>query len=419
MHHFDFRSGVLHAENVPLTTIAQAVGTPFYCYSEATLRRHIRVFRDAFGDADVLTAFSVKANSNLSVLKLLASEGAGADVVSEGELRRARAAGIPPNRIVYSGVGKTRDEMALALYEGIHQFNVESEPELHALSAVARELGRQAPIAFRVNPDVRAGGHDKISTGKAEDKFGIPWADAPRLYREAMDLPGISVVGVDVHIGSQIAELAPFKAAFEKVADLVRQLRAAGCPIERIDLGGGLGIAYGDVEDIPPHPDDYAAMIRAIADPLGVQLIFEPGRMIVGNAGVLVSTVIYDKPGTDKRFLIVDAGMNDLLRPALYDAYHAIQPVTAREGPTSRYDVVGPICETGDRFAKDRDLPALSSGELVAFMSAGAYGAVQASGYNSRLLVPEVLVSGERFEIIRARPTYEDLLAGDRIASWL
>ncbi len=419
MHHFDFRSGVLHAEDVALTTIAEAVGTPFYCYSEATLRRHIRVFRDAFRNADVLTAFSVKANSNLSVLKLLASEGAGADVVSEGELRRARAAGIPPNRIVFSGVGKTRDEMALAVSEGIHQFNVESEPELHALSTVASEMGRHAPIAFRVNPDVRAGGHDKISTGKAEDKFGIPWADAPRLYREAMDLPGISVVGVDIHIGSQIAELAPFEAAFEKIADLVRQLRAAGCPIERIDLGGGLGIAYGDVEDIPPHPDDYATMIRRIADPLGVQLIFEPGRMIVGNAGILVSTVIYDKPGTDRRFLIVDAGMNDLLRPALYDAYHAIQPVTAREGPARRYDVVGPICETGDRFARDRELPELRAGELVAFMSAGAYGAVQASGYNSRLLVPEVLVNGERVEIIRARPTYEDLLANDRVASWL
>ncbi|MEL6380309.1 MAG: diaminopimelate decarboxylase [Pseudomonadota bacterium] len=420
MHHFENRDGIMHAEGLPLPDIAAAVGTPFYCYSEATIRRHVQVFRRAFGDADMLTAYSVKANSNLSVLTVLAQEGAGADVVSEGELRRARAVGIAGGKIVFSGVGKTRTEMVYALDENIHQFNVESEPELHQLNEVAVARGVVAPIAFRVNPDVSAGGHEKISTGKAEDKFGIPWDRAHALFAQAHGLPGIAVKAVDVHIGSQIAALDPFEKAFMKVADLVKSLRAEGIPIERVDLGGGLGIPYSDGDTIPPHPDAYAAMIRRIADPLDVQLIFEPGRMIVGNAGILVSRVIFNKPGTDRRFLIVDAAMNDLLRPALYDAYHDLRPVVSHDGESPiAYDVVGPICETGDRFARERMLPPLAAGDLVAFMSAGAYGAVQSSEYNSRPLVPEVMVNGDQFSIIRARPDYQALLDRDQIAPWL
>ena len=420
MHHFAYHDGVMFAENVAIPEIAAAVGTPFYCYSEATIRRHIGVFRRAFGDADVLTAYSVKANSNLSVLKILASEGAGADVVSGGELRRARAAGIAASMIVFSGVGKTAEEMALALDENIHQFNIESEPELHLLNEIASARGQCAPIAFRVNPDVSAGGHEKISTGKAEDKFGIPWARAADLYAQAHAMPGIAVKAVDVHIGSQIADLAPFERAFAKVADLVRTLRAQGIPVERIDLGGGLGISYSESETIPPHPDDYAKMIRQIADPLDVQLIFEPGRMIVGNAGILVSKVIFNKPGTERRFLILDSGMNDLIRPALYDAFHALKPVHERPDETLYpFDIVGPICETGDRFARQRTLPSLDAGDLVAFMSAGAYGAVQASEYNSRPLVPEVLVNNDQYSVIRPRPDYEEMLARDKIADWL
>ncbi len=420
MHHFAYRHGVLHAENVSLETIADDVGAPFYCYSEATLRRHIGVFRDAFAGADALIAYSVKANSNLAVVKILAEEGAGADVVSAGELRRARAAGVPADKIVFSGVGKTKDEMALALEEGIAQFNVESEPELEALNEVATSRGARAPIAFRVNPDVAAGGHEKISTGKAEDKFGVSWSRARALYARADAMAGIEVKGVDVHIGSQIADLAPFRAAFTKVADLVRALRADGLSIDRIDLGGGLGIPYGDAAKDPPHPDDYARLIREIADPLGVRLIFEPGRMIVGNAGILVSRVIYDKPGDARRFLILDAGMNDLIRPALYDAYHEIRPVReAAGGPRAAYDVVGPVCETGDRFALARDLPVQSPGDLVAFMSAGAYGAAQASQYNTRPLIPEVLVRGDRYAVIRRRPSFEDMIALEAQPDWL
>lgn len=420
MHHFSYRDRVLHAEDIPIPTIAEAVGTPFYCYSEATLRRHVRVFREAFADASMLIAFSVKANSNLSVLQVLASEGAGADVVSGGELRRARAAGIAGEKIVFSGVGKTEEEMRLALVEGIHQFNVESEPELRLLNDVAVSMGVKAPIAFRVNPDVSAGGHEKISTGVAEVKFGVPWHQARPLYALATDLPGIAVKGVDVHIGSQIDDLAPFEAAFNKVADLVRALRDDGCTIERIDLGGGLGISYHDGSAVPPHPDAYAKMIRKIADPLGVQLIFEPGRMIVGNAGILVSKVIYNKLGTDRNFLILDAGMNDLLRPALYDAYHDLIAVNEPASPdTIAFDVVGPICETGDRFARDRQLADFAPNDLVAFLSAGAYGAVQASEYNTRPLIPEVLVNGQDMAVIRERPSYEEILARDTIAPWL
>jgi len=420
VHHFDYKNSSLYAEGVCLTDLAASVGTPFYCYSEATLRRHMQVFQSAFGNADMLTAYSVKANSNLSVLKILASEGAGADVVSGGELRRARAAGIGAEKIVFSGVGKTADEMALALEEGILQFNVESEPELDLLNEIAIAKDLQAPIAFRVNPDVSAGGHEKISTGVAEVKFGVAWDHARDLYTKANSLDGIQVRGVDVHIGSQISDLAPFEAAFRKVAGLVEALREDGCAIDRVDLGGGLGIPYGDTDETPPHPDEYAKMIRSISDPLGVKLIFEPGRMIVGNAGILVSKVIYVKQGAERQFLILDTGMNDLIRPALYDAWHDIRPVRKSSGNASvAYDVVGPICETGDRFTRGRELPVMHSGDLVAFMSAGAYGAVQASEYNTRPLIPEILVNGNQYAVIRKRPGYEEMLKRDVVAQWL
>jgi diaminopimelate decarboxylase len=417
MHYFERRGGVLHAEDINIEALAEAVGTPFYCYSEATLRRHMRVFREAFQDAKPLIAYSVKANANLSVLKILAEEGAGADVVSGGEIQRALEAGIAPEKIVFSGVGKTRAEMAAALNARIHQFNVESEGELAALSEIAASLGVRAPVAFRVNPDVEAGGHEKISTGRAEDKFGVPWRQARDLYKEAAGLPGIAVVGVDVHIGSQISALAPFERAFERVAALVRELRADGHAIERLDLGGGLGIPYGDAA-VPPHPDEYAALIERIAKPLRVNLIFEPGRMIVGNAGILVSRVLYVKAGVRSRFLIVDAGMNDLIRPALYDAYHAVEPVRSRGGEAAPYDIVGPVCETGDRFARGRRLPPMREGDLIAFMSAGAYGAVQASEYNTRPLVPEVLVNGRRFAVIRRRPDFNSMVERERSPIW-
>ncbi len=413
MHHFEYRDGVLHAEDIDLEALAAEVGTPFYCYSEATLRRHIRVFRDAFADIKPLIAYSAKANPNLSVLKIMREEGAGADVVSGGELARALEAGINPRKIVFSGVGKTRAEMAAAISAGIFQFNVESAPELEALNEVALSLSARAPIALRVNPDISAGGHEKISTGRAEDKFGVPWTRARALYAHAASLQGVAVKGVDVHIGSQIADLAPFERAFERVAQLVRELRADGHMIERLDLGGGLGIAYGDATD-PPHPDEYAALIKRIARPLGAQLIFEPGRMIVGNAGILVARALYLKEGERSKFLIVDAGMNDLIRPALYDAYHAIEPVRRRAGERLVVDVVGPVCETGDLFARARALAPVREGDLVAFMSAGAYGAAQASQYNSRPLAPEILVSGDRYAVIRARPDFDEMVKAER-----
>lgn len=417
MHHFHRKDGVLYAEDINVETLADAVGTPFYCYSEATIRRHLRVFRDAFGDLNPLIAYSVKANSNLSVLKIVGEEGAGADVVSGGELIRALEAGIAPDKIVFSGVGKTKNDMAAALDAGIFQFNVESEGELVALDAVARSKGTRAPIAFRVNPNISAGGHEKISTGKAEDKFGVSWTRARDFYRMGARLVGLDVKGVDVHIGSQISELEPFERAFARVAELVSDLRADGHQIERLDLGGGLGISYGDTKD-PPHPDDYARLIRRITAPLGVKLIFEPGRMIVGNAGILVARVLYVKEGERRRFIIVDAAMNDLIRPALYDAFHAIEPVRPRAGDKSPADVVGPVCETGDRFAKDRPLAPLIENDLVAFMSAGAYGAVQASQYNSRPLVAELMVSGARYAVIRRRSTIDDMLAPERTPEW-
>jgi len=419
MHHFDYRNGVMHAEDVALPALADAVGTPFYCYSTATLRRHLRVFRDAFAGDDALIAYSIKSNSNLAVIKLLAADGAGADVVSGGELRRALAAGVPPERIVFSGVGKTVEEMRFALEAGIYQFNVESEPELVALNETALAMGLRAPITLRVNPDVDAQTHEKISTGRREDKFGIPWAHARAAYALAGDLPGVEVKGVDVHIGSQITDLQPFETAFAKVAELVETLRADGHAIERLDLGGGLGIPYG-AEKTPPLPSDYAAMVRRVAAPLGVRLVFEPGRMIVGNAGVLVSRALYVKDAETRRFLILDAAMNDLIRPALYDAYHAIKPVRARSGEAEIvYDVVGPVCETGDTFARDRSLAPIAQGDLVAIMSAGAYGAVQASEYNTRPLAPEVLVNGADYAVIRARPSFDDILARDAIPAWI
>lgn len=421
MHHFAYRDGRLHAEDVPVETIAAGAGTPVYIYSSATIERHYRVFRDAFGIEDALIAYSMKANSNLAVVKTLARLGAGADVVSGGELARALAAGIPPERIVFSGVGKQRAEMAAALKAGIHQFNVESEPELDALNEVAQSIGARVPIAFRINPDVDAGTHEKISTGKAENKFGVPWVRAHGAYARAAALPAIDIKGVDVHIGSQITELAPFRAAFARVADLVKGLRAAGHAISRVDLGGGLGIPYHDSEKEPPPPAAYAELIRELVTPLKVQLIFEPGRMIVGNAGILLSRVIYVKEGASRRFLVIDAAMNDLIRPALYQAYHALLPVKERgpSFPRERYDVVGPVCETGDTFTTNRELSRLEAGDLVAMLSAGAYGAVQASTYNTRPLVPEVLVRGGEWALVRPRPRIEDLLALDRMPPWL
>ena len=418
MHHFQYRQNRLFAEDVDLTALADDIGTPFYVYSEATLRRHLNVFQDAFADINALVAYAVKANANIAVLRVLASEGAGADVVSGGELQRALKAGIAPEKIVFSGVAKTADEISAALDAGIYQFNIESEPELDAVAAISHARKVTAPIAFRINPDVSAGAHDKISTGRSEDKFGVPWAQARALYAKARDLNGVEVKGVDVHIGSQISELAPFEAAFQKIATLINDLREDGCAIERLDLGGGLGIPYGEGVT-PPHPNDYADMIKRVTAPLDVQLIFEPGRMIAGNAGVLVSRVVYVKESLSKRFLIIDAGMNDLIRPALYDAWHDIWPVQTTDRGATTYDVVGPVCETSDRFAKARNLPEMDTGELVALMSAGAYGAAQTSQYNTRPLIPEVMVNGDQYAVIRKRPSFEEMVASETVPDWL
>jgi diaminopimelate decarboxylase len=427
MHHFAYRRGVshasaLHAEEVDLCALAAAVGTPFYCYSAATLERHYRVFADAFAAApDTLVCYSIKANSNLGVLATLAALGAGMDVVSEGELRRALAVGVPGDRIAFSGVGKTKEEMAFALDAGIFAFNVESEPELRALSEVAEARGVEARIAFRVNPDVDANTHHKISTGRAENKFGVPFEQAVSLYRLAAQLPGIMPAGVHMHIGSQITDLTPFKNAFALLKELVADLRQAGFQIEFVNLGGGLGIPYRDDEPAPPLPTDYARLVNDMVGDLGVRLLFEPGRMIAGNAGILVSRVLYVKTDPAKTFTIVDAAMNDLIRPTLYEAYHQILPVieAAPKTFTRVTDVVGPVCETGDYLALARPLPELNAGDLIAVMTAGAYGAVQASAYNSRLLVPEVLVSGTRYCVTRPRPTYEDMLAAERLPDWI
>jgi diaminopimelate decarboxylase len=421
MDHFLYRNGQLHAEDVPLADIAAAVGTPFYCYSTATLTRHYRLFTEALSPLPHLVCFAVKSLSNVAVLKTLGDLGAGMDVVSGGEYLRARAAGVPGSRIVFSGVGKTRDEMRLALTEGIRQFNVESEPELLALSAVATELGLTAPITLRINPDVDAKTHEKIATGKKENKFGIPISKARAVYAQAASLPGLEVVGIDVHIGSQLTELAPFEAAFSKVAELTEQLRADGHTITRLDLGGGLGIPYTRSNEAPPLPLDYGALIKRTLGHLGCEIEIEPGRLISGNSGVLVSEVIYVKQGEDRTFLIVDAAMNDLVRPSMYGAHHDIVPLMEAEAGAEMqdYDVVGPVCETGDTFAKARALPSLAAGDLLAFRSAGAYGAVMASEYNTRPLVPEVLVQGDHFAVIRARPTFDEILNRDTIPAWL
>jgi diaminopimelate decarboxylase len=423
MNHFEPKDGELFCEDVPLAKIAGAVGTPVYVYSTATLRRHYEVFTGAFarhpGLGKPLVAFAVKANPNLSVLKTLGDLGAGADTVSEGEIRRALAAGIPPERIVFSGVGKTEHEIAFALKTGVSEINVESPPEMELIARVAERLGVKATIAFRVNPDVSAGGHAKIATGKAENKFGVSFAEAERLYTQASNNAHLNPVGVACHIGSQITDLAPMKAAFAKMRGLVESLRAQGLTVTRLDLGGGLGVPYFNMPE-PPSPNDFADVVAQAVSGLDVELAFEPGRVIAANAGVLVSEVIHihERP-EGRRFLVVDAAMNDLLRPAMYDAYHDIRPIRARDGEALAYDVVGPVCETGDTFTRDRMLAPLEPGDLIAFMSAGAYGAAMSSEYNTRPLVPEVLVDGDRFAMVRPRPSYDEMLAREPLAEWL
>ncbi|WP_265500202.1 diaminopimelate decarboxylase [Paracoccus beibuensis] len=421
MDHFLYKDGHLHAEDVPLSRIAAEVGTPVYVYSAATLKRHFGLFRQALDWTDHLVCFAVKSNSNLAVLKLMGDLGAGMDVVSGGEYARAKAAGVPGERIVFSGVGKTAPEMRMAIEGGIRQFNIESEPEMRALSALAAGMGASVPVAIRVNPDVDAKTHEKIATGKSENKFGIPISRAIEVYAEAASLPGLQVVGIDVHIGSQLTDLKPFRAAYVKVADLTRALRAEGHQITRLDLGGGLGIPYRRDNNSPPLPIEYGEVIREAVGDLGCEIEIEPGRNIVGNAGVLLSQVIYVKKGEDRDFLIVDAAMNDLLRPAMYGAHHDIVPVVEPDlgAGVHPYDVVGPICESGDTFQKAAELPEIAAGGLIAFRSAGAYGAVMASEYNSRPLVPEVLVQGDHFAVIRPRPTYEEMLGRDSIPEWL
>jgi diaminopimelate decarboxylase len=419
MDHFLYRDGILHAEDVALPAIAAAVGTPVYVYSTATLARHYRVLVEALNPLPHLVCFSVKALSNVAVLKLLGDLGAGMDVVSEGEYRRARAAGVPGGRILFSGVGKTRAEMRVALEGGIRQFNVESEAELRALSEVAAGLGVTVPVALRVNPDVDARTHAKIATGMKDSKFGIPFGRARAIYAEAASLPGLRVVGIDVHIGSQLTDLAPFEAAFRRVAELAVVLRADGHAIERLDLGGGLGIPYARSGEMPPLPAAFGALVKRTVGHLGCAIDIEPGRLIAGNAGILLASVIYTKAGEGRDFVILDAAMNDLLRPAMYDAHHDIVPVAETAAPLAPFDVVGPVCETGDTFARDRPLPPLAAGDLVAFRSAGAYGAVMASEYNTRPLVPEVLVRGDHFAVIRARPTFDEIIGRDRLPPWL
>lgn len=423
MHHFHSMNGILHAEDVDLERLAAEVGTPFYCYSSATLERHYRVFTEAMRGMDSLVCYAIKANSNQAVIKTLGDLGAGMDVVSEGELRRALAAGVPADRIIFAGVGKTRAEMAFALNAGILAFNVESEPELLALSAVAAGLGKTAHIAIRVNPDVDPKTHEKISTGKAENKFGIPFDAAPALYARAARLPGIAVTGIHMHIGSQITDLAPLREAFTLMRELAGTLRKAGHTLTHLDLGGGLGVPYRDGNELPPRPEEYAKIVRDTVGDLGLKLVFEPGRLIVGNAGILVTRVLYVKSGPVKSFAIVDGAMNDLIRPTLYSAHHDIVPVKlspqAAAAQPVIVDVVGPVCESGDYLAKDRSLPPLAEGDLIAVMTAGAYGAVHAGTYNTRLLVPEVLVKGDKWALVRPRQTYEELIGLDRQAPWL
>ncbi len=421
MHHFAYRDGVLNAEAVRLDALATSVGTPFYCYSTATLERHYKVFAGAFAGVDALVCYAMKANSNQAVIATLAKLGAGADVVSGGELMRARLAGVDRDKIMFSGIGKTADELALAVDEGILCINVESEPELEQLSAIAAAKGRSAPISVRVNPDVDAKTHHKIATGRAENKFGIPISRAREVYARAAKLPGLKVTGVDMHIGSQITDLDPFNNAFVLLADFVRTLRADGHTISHVDLGGGLGIPYRDDNAPPPNPEQYAEVVKRATRDLKCRLIFEPGRLIVGNAGILVTRVLFVKQGEAKNFVVVDAAMNDLIRPTLYEAYHEIWPVAepATAAPRIRADVVGPVCESGDFLALGRDLAEPKPGDLLAVMSAGAYGAVQAGTYNTRALVPEVLVKGSEWALVRPRLEVDQLIELDRMPAWL
>ncbi len=421
MHHFAYRNGVLHAEAVSLDMLAADVGTPFYCYSSATLERHYNVFAGAFADVNALVCFAMKANSNQAVIKTLAKLGAGADVVSEGELKRARAAGIPADKIMFSGLGKTARELELAIDEGILCINVESEPELELLSQIASSKGKSAHISVRVNPDIDAKTHHKIATGKAENKFGIPISRAREVYARAAKLPGLKVAGVDMHIGSQITDLDPFGNAFTLLAEFVRTLRGDGHTISHVDLGGGLGIPYRDDNEPPPRPEAYAEVVKRATRDLDCRLIFEPGRLLVGNAGILVTRVLFVKHGEAKNFVVVDAAMNDLIRPTLYEAYHEVWPVAEKpaSGSRIRADVVGPVCESGDFLALDRDMPEPQSGALLAVMTAGAYGAVQAGTYNTRALVPEVLVKGPEWAVVRPRLEVDQLIAFDRMPDWL
>ncbi|NOD64122.1 MULTISPECIES: diaminopimelate decarboxylase [unclassified Ruegeria] len=421
MDHFLYRDGALFAEDVPVSEIAAAVGTPFYVYSTATLLRHFKLFDDALDGTDHLVCYAMKAASNQAILKTLAQAGAGMDVVSGGEYLRAKAAGVPGNKIVFSGVGKTADEIRTALTGGIRQFNVESEPEMDVINAVALELGVVAPITVRVNPDVDAKTHAKIATGKSENKFGIPIARASEVYAHAASLPGLEVIGIDVHIGSQLTELEPFELAYSKVAELTEQLRAEGHNIRRLDLGGGLGIPYTRSNDAPPLPVEYGALIKKTLGHLDCEIEIEPGRLIAGNAGLMVSKVIYVKSGEGRDFLILDGAMNDLIRPAMYEAHHDIVAVQEPAAGVEQqpYDIVGPVCESGDTFAKQRNMPPLRSGDLIAFRSAGAYGAVMASEYNTRPLIPEVLVNGDQFAVIRERPSFDEIINRDTIPSWL
>jgi diaminopimelate decarboxylase len=421
MHHFHYRNGVLHAEDVNLSHIADDVGTPFYVYSTATLERHYQVMDKAFEGTDHMICYAMKANSNQAVIKTMAAMGAGMDVVSEGELRRALLAGVPARKIVFSGVAKTAREMALALKEGIACFNVESEPELELLSAVASRVGQRASVSIRINPDVDAKTHAKITTGKADNKFGISYMKAREVYARAAKLPGLDVAGVDMHIGSQITDLAPFEKAYALMGELTKQLIADGHNIRHLDLGGGLGVPYRGDNDVPPHPDEYGAMCKRVLGPLGLKMVLEPGRMFVGNAGILVTRVIYVKDGETKTFVIQDGAMNDLIRPTLYDAHHDIVPVDEERKSAEMItaDVVGGVCETGDYFAKDRRMPKPEQGDLLAIMTAGAYGAVQAGTYNTRPLVPEVVVKGDSFAVVRPRPSYEELIGLDRLPPWL
>lgn len=421
MHHFTYKDGTLHVEDVDLVSLSKSVGTPYYCYSTATLERHYQVLDEAFAGVKHLICYAVKANSNLAVLATIARLGAGMDVVSEGELRRARAAGVPSSKIIFAGVGKTREEMTYALQEDILGFNVESDSELTTLSEVAASMGKSARVALRVNPDVDAKTHAKISTGKSENKFGIPYRDARDMFMRAAKLPSIAVSGVHMHIGSQITDLAPFQQAFTLLRDLVTDLKADGHKLRHLDIGGGLGVPYRGANDVPPHPSEYAKLVEMELGGLGLEIILEPGRMITANAGILVAKVIYVKQGHDRRFTIIDAAMNDLVRPTLYDAFHDIWPIdeVTAFGPPIVQDIVGPVCETGDYIALDRHLPELSEGDLIAIQSAGAYGAVMASMYNTRPLIPEVMVHGSEWAVIRPRLSYDQILGMDRIPHWL